>query len=200
MRRRGSASAYCWTVVSAVLISLHSCGGDAPSPDVTPPVPEAGEIGRLVAALVRQRYEQDCGIAALATLLRVVGLDVTYDAVAAGITLSERGVSMATLAGVAARFGRPLDGYRLGSLDHLFIAPPWIALINSAYSGHYVVVAASWADSLLVLDPRAGIRRMSARTFDSVWSGYALVLRDDQSASSQPLLRRIAHFMSPTIE
>ena len=173
-----SAAIACANIVlrcCVALMSLHACGSESRVQVREATGDDDGNVGLLERALVLQRHEWDCGIAAVATLLRLEGLDVSYDSVARGVMANEHGVSMASLAGVAARLGRPLDGYRLRSLAALGIDDPWIALINSAYAGHYVVVSSRTAEAVVVLDPRAGVRRLSIRDFESAWSGYALL-------------------------
>ena len=129
--------------------------------------------------IVRQRGDNDCGIAALATWFGLIGKRYNYEDLASGLQIPRRGLSMQQLVRIAADRQVLTSGYKFSSLDLAHSAVggnPWLALVGSAQSGHYVVVRQVLADTVFVLDPALGGRRMKRRSFERLWTGYALLI------------------------
>ncbi|HXM37432.1 MAG TPA: cysteine peptidase family C39 domain-containing protein [Gemmatimonadales bacterium] len=132
--------------------------------------------------VVPQQSDADCGLAALLTLLRRNAIPATYGELTARLPVEERvvrGITFRALAGLAGAFGLPLDGYRLVGLSEAPATVPWIAHLQGAALGHYVVVDRITARAVIVSDPAWGQFELPRAAFERLWSGYALVRRQE---------------------
>ena len=142
------------------------------------PPPEAVYLG--AGDVVRQQGDADCGIAALLTLLRRNGIRATYRALAGRLPAEERlarGITLRALVTLGGAFGLPVDGYRLAGLSEAPATLPWIAHIQGGALGHYVVVDRITTRAVILSDPAVGRLELPRKTFERIWSGYALVGR-----------------------
>lgn len=121
-----------------------------------------------------QRGPADCGVAALAMALRGLGLEVTFEELAARAPAGPHGTSLADLAQAAHQVGARAVAVRVG-LEQLPLARlPAVAHLTG---GHYVTLFEVRANKLVLGDPAEGIRAVTPAAFRRDWSGNLLLLR-----------------------
>jgi len=127
--------------------------------------------------LVRQSDPSDCGAAALATIALhhrlPIGLQHTRD-----LAGTDRiGTNLLGLVKAAEKLGFSAKGVK-GPFDALPQVPlPAIAHVRTEEGlGHFVVLYRVRRDSVIVADPRHGIRRLSRDAFCKCWTGYVLLM------------------------
>ncbi len=125
--------------------------------------------------VVMQTGLSDCGPAALANLLRAVGLaPPSLDSLGTLAGTSAEGTRASGLIRAAGASGVSLVLRRL-SADSLEVArKPFIAWVDR---GHFVVVAKQGPEGrLVVLDPQVGRYSINQEAFKASWSGEAILL------------------------
>jgi ABC-type bacteriocin/lantibiotic exporter with double-glycine peptidase domain len=139
--------------------------------------------------VVLQRTVYDCGPAALANLVQLLGITPPpLDSLSTLAGTTSRGTSFAALRRAASLLGVSLEASR-------FVPPtvPESRLPLIAWFGrrHFVVVAGRSPKGMLtVLDPQMGRYRAPERWFAKQWSGEALLKPGHQSRiSAQPIAR-----------
>lgn len=140
---------------------------------------EGGEyLGKKGAVLQASFF--DCGPAALATLLRLLGYAPPgVDSVAKLAGTVPRGTSLGDLARAAGALGLHLEARRFARPVARDADLPLIAWTGRK---HFVVVAArSPLGVLTILDPQLGRYRLAEGAFARHWSGEALVVVRDQN-------------------
>ena len=135
-------------------------------------------------AVVGQRHANDCGPAALATVLASYGRSVEDEDIRGAAPVA-RGTDLLQLSRLADRLGFESVGVR-GSYDAISICTlPAIAPLHRRITGGHFVVIHRWtAGHVVVADPAGGIRRVSRRSFARLWTGYLLVVRPRCGAGS----------------
>lgn len=122
--------------------------------------------------IVRQRAANDCGVAALAMLLRLSGIDVRADDLFESTVVPVDGLSLLQMSTLAAAHGMRLAPAALPRRAYADVPVPWVAHLSW---DHYVVVEAVAGGRVVVADPRAGRLSYAAAAFVRAWSGYALI-------------------------
>jgi predicted double-glycine peptidase len=134
------------------------------------------EGGRLLGqdGVVLQRAANDCGPAALANLLILMGVTPPpLDSIALLAGTTAQGTSLGALARAAAVLGQPARVLRFVPARVAAGAPPTLVWIGRS---HFVVLAARSAGGVLtVVDPQIGRYRVPEAAFAKDWSGEALV-------------------------
>lgn len=126
-------------------------------------------------AVVFQSAMNDCGPAALANMMRAIGvLAPSTDTLAVLADMGPTGTTAGGLIRAAGRFGLPLALVRLTSADLRRARTPFIAWVNR---NHFVTVTErSPSGRLTVVDPTAGRYSISEEAFQEIWSGESIVL------------------------
>ncbi len=126
-------------------------------------------------SVVFQSALNDCGPAALANMMRAVGVEVpSTDTLAVLADMGPRGTTAGGLIRAAGRFGLPLTLVRLTRADLRDARTPFIAWVNR---NHFVTVTGrSPSGRLTVVDPTAGRYSISEEAFQEIWSGESIVL------------------------
>jgi ABC-type bacteriocin/lantibiotic exporter with double-glycine peptidase domain len=126
--------------------------------------------------IVRQRWGNDCGPAALATVAVHYGHPVEND-VWDAIALDRQGADLLALSRSAERLGFWTRGVK-ASYDGIGNCPlPAIAHVRRRFGvGHFIVVHRWTATHVVIADPAVGLRRMSRRAFCRRWTGYLLTV------------------------
>jgi ABC-type bacteriocin/lantibiotic exporter with double-glycine peptidase domain len=134
--------------------------------------------------LVRQRWGNDCGPAALATVAAYHGSPLDYDDFSNRIALDRNGTNLLALSRIAERLGFRAEGVR-ASYDAIpKCTLPAIAHIRSGVGGRHFVVVYRWTSAHVVLaDPAVGLRKLSRRTFCRRSTGYLLIIRPPPTPS-----------------
>ncbi|MDT8340313.1 MAG: cysteine peptidase family C39 domain-containing protein [Longimicrobiales bacterium] len=131
--------------------------------------------------VVRQRGLVDCGPAALATLLTLLGVGVPpLDSLAALAGTGPTGTRAGGLARAGSRLGVPLTPRHLDPDTPGAHPAPFIAWVRQS---HFVVVAGvDDAGRIHVLDPQAGRFLVDGKAFRRMWSGEAVLSFPDPSS------------------
>jgi ABC-type bacteriocin/lantibiotic exporter with double-glycine peptidase domain len=141
---------------------------------VRPARPSSASIHRLdTVGVIRQRRTDDCGIAAVAMLLRRVGTPVDLDGLWSEPGPTPRGETLRDLMDLASRHGVALEPVSAQPTQHASVRPPWIAHLSWQ---HYVVVESDSGAMLIVADPRGARYSYTADAFARAWSGHGLRL------------------------
>ena len=147
-------------------------------------------LGRLVAraelarsdaeflgsdGVVFQSALNDCGPAALANLMRIVGVATpSTDSLMVLAGTKPRGTTAGGLIRAASRFNLSLMLTRLTPADLPHTRLPFIAWVNR---NHFVTVTGrSLSGRLTVVDPTAGRYSISEEGFEKIWSGESILL------------------------
>ncbi|MEU9130646.1 peptidase domain-containing ABC transporter [Kitasatospora sp. NPDC048540] len=118
-----------------------------------------------------QTQVSDCGPAALVTVLRQHGVEVSLDAVRARADSGRNGASARTLLEIAREYGVKGRGVR-ADLDALRRLRPGAILFWNF--NHFVVLAGAGQDHVDVVDPAYGRRRLSRAAVAESFTGVAL--------------------------
>ncbi|MEN3277711.1 MAG: uncharacterized protein V7631_3501 [Massilia sp.] len=142
------------------------------------PVRSLLEIRR--EALVTQRWDNSCGAAALATVLRYYkGVPTDEEAVARGMLRQtdplrvrvRGGFSLLDMQRYLARIGLQGDGYVRMTLADLAQRAPMIVPITLSGYPHFVVVRRVATTGVNIGDPSFGNYEMDQSTFAAHWKG-----------------------------
>lgn len=140
------------------------------------------ENGSRSVRLVRQRKPGDCGIAALAMVLRFHRLPVALRRLRDECGVSSRGSSAVALVESARKHGLNAQTFKL-DIDALpRVAVPAILHIRP---GHFVVMERTTQDYVDLLDPALGRFRMPMRRLARSFTGIVVVI----SPRQRPLIR-----------
>jgi len=143
--------------------------------------------------IILQKYDYSCGSAALASLLTFhYGRPTTEEAVfkamfAAGDQekIRREGFSLLDMKNNLAEQGLVADGFKV-TLDRLAeLAVPVITLINTGGYRHFVIVKGLDKDEIVLGDPAQGVVIVKKEQFTAVWSGIALIIRNEASRGRQ---------------
>ncbi|HEY0151259.1 MAG TPA: cysteine peptidase family C39 domain-containing protein [Longimicrobium sp.] len=174
MRKIGSR----WMVLS--FAALAGAGGTAAWASSSPtPVPVSVAVAWWYGGdyegregVEMQRGESDCGIAALAMVMKHHRRRAELEGERRGVLKRGEGLSLLEMQGIAARHGLAAKGWRM-DLPALARAPlPAVA----HFEDHYVVVDRVLPDGTVhVRDPGVGRVVLSAADFARLWTGNVLV-------------------------
>lgn len=126
---------------------------------------------------VEQQSSSDCGAACLSMAARYWGKNVPVYVLRERANVGRSGASLKSLAKAAESIGfhaRPVRA-SLSRLAHQ--EGPWVAHWEGS---HYVVVYRVSEHYVLIADPAEGRKKLSRQTFQSHWTGYALLLDPTQ--------------------
>lgn len=136
-------------------------------------------------ALVVQHWDNSCGAAALATLLRYYkGVPTDEEAVARGMLRQtdplrvrvRGGFSLLDMQRYLARIGFQGDGYTRMSLDDLAQRVPMIVPISLNGYAHFIVVRRVAATGVNIGDPSFGNYEMDQAAFAAKWKGIGFAI------------------------
>jgi len=125
--------------------------------------------------VVKQRRESDCGLAALATVIKYYCSSVDYDDISRAISFDCHGTNLLHLSMAAERIGFSTRGLKVSYDAISNLALPAIAHIRRTIGGGHFVVVHCWNPSDVILaDPAVGIRKVSRKAFCRCWTGHLL--------------------------
>ncbi|MBU4231143.1 MAG: cysteine peptidase family C39 domain-containing protein [Desulfobacterales bacterium] len=141
-----------------------------------------------IQRLSRERHQEqamlNCGVQALAHLLKKKGKEAAAKKVLSLAPESRQGHSMQNLKTIAADLGYRLNGLRLSVKQLQEIPLPAIVQLsgeNQGDRGHYWVLEASAKESFRFFDPQSGNRfTQTPAEFSREWGGNALVFSQRQ--------------------
>lgn len=124
--------------------------------------------------VVLQESLNDCGPAALANMLGVLGMATpSLDSLAVLAGTGPTGTRASGLIRAGAELGIPMTLDRIAPEDVALAPRPFIAWVNR---NHFVTVSdLTSIGTMTVLDPRVGRYSISETDFTSIWTGEALL-------------------------
>lgn len=127
--------------------------------------------------VVRQRCDNDCGLAAVATVAAHHGCPVDYQDLTDHVVLDGDGTDLLTLSRLAERLGFQTRGVKT-SYDAIATCQlPAIAHVRRRFSsGHFIVLHRWTPDHVVVADPARGLRKFSRKTYCRRQTGYLLLI------------------------
>jgi ATP-binding cassette subfamily B protein len=140
---------------------------------------------------VRVADAHDCGASAFASVAAFHKHHLTLEQARILVSTDRDGTTLAGLRNGGRAIGlesRPAQA----TYDALSrIALPAIAHLEDR-GGHYVVLHKREADSVVILDPNSGLRRMARKDFESQWSGYVVEYKPTAELKTKPSDFRVA--------
>jgi ABC-type bacteriocin/lantibiotic exporter with double-glycine peptidase domain len=122
---------------------------------------------------VLQLHGNDCGPAALKTILAGRGIERPLSDLASDLRLTPQGTSMLNLRLISTKLGVPAKSWIVQPKDLPRVPLPAIAFVNK---NHFVVIQRFVAPEILeVDDPALGRLHWPIRAFQRFWSGETLV-------------------------
>ena len=136
----------------------------------------AGLSARLLPVVFQSRTN-DCGPAALGTVLAWHGCPVDHDVLSASLALDRDGTDLLTLSRMAERLGFRARGVK-ASYDAISrcVLPAIVHLRSLLGGGHFVVIYSWTSAHVVIADPAAGMRRLSRRVLCRRSTGYILII------------------------
>lgn len=135
--------------------------------------------------LVHQRWGNDCGPAALATVTAYHGCPFDYDHFSNEVPLDRDGTDLLALSRIAERLGFRTQGIRASYDEIAKCTLPAIAHIRRRVGGGHFVVVHRWTPEHVVLaDPAVGLWKLSRRAFCRRATGYLLIIQPGPTPSS----------------
>lgn len=191
---------FCALVLAALLATLHQtvcADATLSSHGVRMRAQVKSLYAMRYANVVKQKWDQSCGSAALSTLLTyyldapVDETSIIGDMVRHGDPLRVRqrgGFSLLDLKRYAQRRGYDSAGYGRLSVKELaeFNAPAIVPIKTRGYD-HFVVFAGVVGDRVMIADPAYGNATLTIRQFQRLWqNGIALFVRKDGGRTAGP--------------
>lgn len=149
-------------IVTTTIVWTSSSEATIVTPNMSPDVP-----------ITRQRTAKDCGLAAVATLARLLRVDLPdYGVLLRQYPPRAYGHSLDDLARIASDFGVRLDAVRVTTAGLDAIPLPAIVHLRS---DHFVVIVDRAPLSWQIADPAKGVLRLQPAVVGFLASGTALV-------------------------
>jgi ABC-type bacteriocin/lantibiotic exporter with double-glycine peptidase domain len=138
---------------------------------------DRSEVQVLRSQLRRQIDQNDCGLAALATVAAHHGRRFDQRDWSNELTLDRDGTDLLSLSRIAESLGFEARGVRASYDAIAKCRLPAIAHWRRRFGGGHFVVVHRWTSrDVIVADPAVGLRRLSRRAFCRRSSGYFLLL------------------------
>ncbi|MBC7118048.1 MAG: C39 family peptidase, partial [Methanobacteriaceae archaeon] len=125
--------------------------------------------------VVLQTRNYTCGPAALATLLRKLGINTTENELAALAGTTEEGTTMQGLLEAAKAKGVNMTGMKLNITE---LHENMIAYTMSDGVGHYTLIREVNNETVKLADPTMGNIEMSLEGFQEIYTGYTLIINN----------------------
>lgn len=125
-----------------------------------------------------QHDANDCGVACIASLGKMLGYTITIENVRKCAYLDRDGMNLYGMTKTAEKFYMDLKAYQL-SEDEFRTEKwvrPFIAMINKKEGSHYIVVERINNKKITVWDPEEGNKRYNLYDFQKIFSGYVLIV------------------------
>lgn len=125
--------------------------------------------------IVLQDGNKECGSAALLSIIRFYGGDISISKLVDMTNTTKEGTNFLNIKNAALKLGLNSVGYKINEFNLLYeITCPYIVqLLDNNYT-HFVVVYKIKNNKLLIMDPAKGKVIMSKDEFINKWTGYLL--------------------------
>lgn len=125
--------------------------------------------------IVLQDGNKECGSAALLSIIRFYGGDISVSKLVEMTNTTKDGTNFLKIKNASFELGLDAEGYKIDCFDTLYeVSFPFIAqMIDDNYT-HFVVVYKIKNNKLLIMDPARGKVIMSRDVFVGKWTGYVM--------------------------
>jgi ATP-binding cassette, subfamily C, bacteriocin exporter len=133
----------------------------------------------LKNVVVKQRDIKDCGAASLLSIIKYYGGYVSLEKIREDTSISKNGITAYNLIIAANKYGFDAKGVRSSKEDLLSkkIILPAIAYVTLSNGlNHYMVIYKINKNSILVMDPAVGIKKIKIDEFISIWQNVLIIL------------------------
>lgn len=120
---------------------------------------------------IYQKNRYECGLSALAMVLRYYGENVSISTLRNNILLNEEGCSAKEIVVTAREYGFKANGIRMSQRKLLTIKLPYILLWNN---NHYVVYMGTKYNYVYINDPAQGVCKFTKEEFGKRYCGLVL--------------------------
>lgn len=126
--------------------------------------------------IVLQEGGKDCGSAALLSIIRYYGGDISLDKLVEMTKTTKEGTNFYSLSLTASELGLASRGYKVDDISKIKeISPPFNAQVHNNNFNHFIVIYKVSNDKVLIMDPAVGKCLYDIFEFGSIWTGYILV-------------------------
>lgn len=131
--------------------------------------------------IVLQDGIKECGSACLLSIIRYYQGNISMDRLLELTNTTKEGTNFYYLQQAANEIGLTAKGYKLDSLNKLdeFDKPFISQIVINNYS-HFIVVYKIKNNIVTIMDPAKGMVSVSLSSFESIWTGYILVMSPDK--------------------
>ena len=127
--------------------------------------------------IVLQEGNKDCGSAALLSIIRYYGGDISIERLIEMTKTTKEGTNFYNIREAASKLGLAAKGYHVQDIDKLKkISTPFIVQFSNKNYTHFVVVYKVEENKVLIMDPSKGKSFIDIFDFTSKWTGYILSL------------------------
>lgn len=147
---------------------------------------------------IKQHYENDCGVAALASVASFYGLKLPMALIRMHTNSSYEGTTIGGIIAGAKVFNFNAFGLKgdLSSLPKLD-APAILHVRKTVNQLHFVVLYKSQKDSYTIMDPSDGkLHKVSSERLKEMWTGYLVLIKPGEGfKKGNRRVRLSAHFL-----
>lgn len=135
--------------------------------------------------MIYQHDDNDCGLAAILTVCKFLGLKIDGGQLRKDVYLGKEGLSLFGIVSILNENG--IDSFALeGDVDELFQLYqedrlPSILMICENNENHYVVLRKVTSNKIIIWDPNKGKRVIKKEQFEELWCGYAVKIESIHS-------------------
>ncbi len=133
---------------------------------------------------IRQNDESDCGVACVATIFHLYGLDVSIAQIREIAGTDKEGTTAYGINRVAKHFGYDSKVVEISKKDFSHELPfPAIAhIINERNQLHYVVIKKISGEKVYISDPAKGLVKVNKKEFIDAWTGVLIFIVPTEEA------------------
>lgn len=126
--------------------------------------------------IVLQEGNKDCGSAALLSVIRYYGGDISLDRLTEMAKTTKEGTNFYNLSEASSKMGLISKCYKVDDINKLKeVNIPYIVQLNNKNYMHFVVVYRLYEDKVLVMDPAVGKVLIDMFDFTNMWTGYLML-------------------------
>lgn len=137
---------------------------------------------------VQQKNINDCGVACIAMILKLNGINANYQDIKSKIKLKNEGISAYDIINIAKEYGTTAIGYKNYNIDN--IKEPVIAhLLNDNKLQHFVIILEVCKDKVKIADPSSKIMYVSRKWFDKHYTGIIIKFKETNNLSIKNIFK-----------
>ncbi len=126
--------------------------------------------------IVMQQDSKDCGSAALLSIIRFYGGDISLSKLVEMTETDKTGTNFLNIKKTAQKLGLNAEGYKVDDIKYLYqIEKPYIAQIYEKKYFHFVVVYKLKDNRLTIMDPAKGKIIVNIDSFGKIFSGNIMI-------------------------